>query len=38
MELLMIYENNGGNAKKVYRVLRCVIYYLIDNYVYIDYL
>ena len=38
MELLMIYENNGGNTKKVYRLLSFVVYSLIDNYVCIDYL
>ena len=38
MELILVYENNGGNVKKVYRVLSCVVYYLIDNYVCIDYL
>ena len=38
MALIMIYDNNGGNAEKVYRVLSCVIYYIIDNYVCINYL
>ena len=38
MALIMIYENNGGNAKIVYIVLSCVVYFLIDNYVCIDYL
>ena len=38
MELTMIYENNGENAKKVYRVLSCVVYSLIDSYVCIGYL
>ena len=38
MTLIMIYDNNGGNAKKVYRVLSCVVYSLIDNYVCIEYL
>ena len=38
MELIMIYDNNGGNSKQVYRVLSCVVYYLIENYVCIDYL
>ena len=38
MALIMIDENNGGNAKTVYRVLSCVVYYLINNYVCIDYL
>ena len=33
MELMMFYENNGVKPKKVYRLLSCVIYYLIDNYV-----
>ena len=38
MAIIMIYENNGGNAKKVYRVLSCVVYSIIDNYVCIEYL
>ena len=32
MELMTIYDNNGGNSKKEYRVLSWVIYSLIDNY------
>ena len=36
MAPIVIYENNG--EKKVYRVLSCVVYTLIDNYVCIDYL
>ena len=36
--LILFYENNGANPKKMYSVLSCVIYYLIDNYVCIDYL
>ena len=35
---IMFYENKGTEQKKVYRVLICVPYYLIDNYVCIDYL
>ena len=27
MELIMIYDNNGGNAKQVYRVLSCLLYH-----------
>ena len=38
MALKMIYDNNGGNAKKVYRVLSCVVYSLIEYYFCIDYL
>ena len=38
MVLVIIYENNGGYAKKVYIVLIFVVYSLIDNYVCIDYL
>ena len=38
MALIMIYENNGDIPKKWYRVLSCVVYYLIDNYGYIGYL
>ena len=36
--LIMLYDNKGIKPKKVYRVLSCVLYYLIDNYVCIDYL
>ena len=38
MALIMIYENNGEKQKKVYRVLSCVVYSLIENYVCIEYL
>ena len=38
MALIIIYENNGGNAKKLYRVLSCVVYSLIYNYVFIQYI
>ena len=38
MAIIMIYENSGKNIGKVYRVLSCVVYTLIDNYVCIDYL
>ena len=38
MALIMIYENNGGNAKKVCRVLSCVVYSPIYYYVFIDYI
>ena len=37
MALIMFYENNGEKTK-MYRVLSCVVYSLIDNYVCIDYL
>ena len=38
MALRICYENNGVKPKRVYRVLSCVLYYLIDNYVFIDYI
>ena len=38
MALIIFYENNGIKPKKVYRVLSYVLYYIIENYVYIDYL
>ena len=38
MALIMIYENSGKGIRKVYRVLSCVVYTLIDNYVCIYYL
>ena len=36
--LVMFYENITTNITKVYRVLICVLYYAINNYVSIDYL
>ena len=36
--LITIYENNGEIPKKTYRVLSCVVYNLIENYVCIEYL
>ena len=38
MELIMIYETVGIYIKKLFRVLSCVVYTLIDNYVCIEYL
>ena len=38
MALIMIYENSGKYIRKVYRVLSCVVYTFIDNYVCIEYL
>ena len=38
MALIMFYDNNGLKPKQVYRVLSCVVYYPIYNYVCIDYL
>ena len=38
MALIMIYENSGKDIIKVYRVLSCVVYTLIDNYVCIYYM
>ena len=36
--LIIFYVSKVTEPKKVYRVLSCVIYYLIENYVWIDYL
>ena len=38
MALIIVYENNGEIEKEVYRVLSCVVYTLMDNYIFIDYL
>ena len=38
LALIMFYDNNGVKPNKVCRVLSCVLYYLIENYVCIDYL
>ena len=38
IDTIMTYDKNGGNVKTVYRVLSCVVYYLIDNYVCNNYL
>ena len=38
MELVIFYENNGLKPKKVYRVLSCVVYSPIENYVCIEYI
>ena len=38
LALVMFNENRGGNAKEMFRVLNCVIYKSIINYVCIDYL
>ena len=38
LALIFFYEDNGEKLKKVYKVLSCVVYYLIENYVCIDYL
>ena len=38
MALITIYENNGEIPKQVYILLSCVVYTLIDNYVFIDYM
>ena len=35
---IMFYEKRADNPKKAYRVLNCVIYTIIKNYVCIDYL
>ena len=36
--LIMFYESKTKDPINVYRLLSCVIYYFIDNYVCIDYL
>ena len=38
ISLIMFYDSKGKNPIKVYRALSCVLYYLIENYVFIDYL
>ena len=38
LALLMFHETRGGNSKKYFSVLSCVIYTIIKNYVCIDYL
>ena len=38
MALIMIYENNGVNAKQMYGLLSFVVYSLIENYFCIDFL
>ena len=38
LELVMFYETRRKNAAKVFRVLSCVIYSIIENFVCIDYL
>ena len=38
IELVMFYENITTDPMKVFRVLSCVIYYFIENYVCIEYL
>ena len=36
--LIMFYETISGNPKKYFRLLSCVIYTIIKNYVCIDYI
>ena len=38
LSLIMFYDTRAHNHKKFYRVLSCVIYTIIKNYVCIDYL
>ena len=38
LSLIMFHETRGGNSKKYFSVLSCVIYTIIKNYVCIDYL
>ena len=37
-ELVIFYETRNKNAMKYFRLLSCVMYTIIDNYVCIDYL
>ena len=38
MALIIIYENSGKDVRKLYRMLSCVVYTFMENYVCIDYL
>ena len=38
LALIMFYETRGDNPKKYFRVLSCVVYSIIKNYVCIEYL
>ena len=38
LTLIMFHETRGENPKKYFRVLSCVIYTIIDNFVCTDYL
>ena len=38
LALIMLYETRADNPKKAFRLLSCVIYTIINNYVCIDYL
>ena len=38
LAFIMLYEKREDNLNKYYKVLSCVIYTIIKNYVYIDYL
>ena len=38
MTLITFDENNGIKQNQIYEVMSCVLYYLIYNYVYIQYL
>ena len=38
LALVVFYEIGNFNPRKIFRVLSCVIYTIIDRYVYIDYL
>ena len=38
IELVIFYENGTTNQMKVFRLLSCVIYYVIDNYFCIEYI
>ena len=36
--LVIFYETRATNLMKVFRVLSCVVYYVIENYFFIDYI
>ena len=38
LSLIMFYDKRADNPNKAFRVLSCVIFTIINNYVYIDYL
>ena len=38
MALIMIYETVGISIKNIFIVLSCVVYTIIENYVFIDYM
>ena len=38
LELVILYETGHKNATETFRVLSCLIYTIIENYVFIDYI